>query len=128
LLDTHILVWLTTDRAKLASAELRILNDPDHSLLVSPIAFWELRLKWSRFFRSGDRKGPGDPVHFLAAVRRFGLSTVSFEVEQAVAALGNTISHSDPFDELLLVHAQELGARLMTRDRKLADHPLAFTP
>ena len=34
------------------------------------------------------------------------------------------LPHKDPFDEMLLVHAHRLGARLMTRDRKLLGHPL----
>jgi PIN domain nuclease of toxin-antitoxin system len=36
--------------------------------------------------------------------------------------------HKDPFDEMLLIHAQQLGARFLTRDRLLVDHPLAISP
>jgi PIN domain nuclease of toxin-antitoxin system len=43
----------------------------------------------------------------------------------ASAALASPLGHRDPFDELLLVQAQEEGMRLLTRDAKLARHPLA---
>ena len=33
----------------------------------------------------------------------------------------------NPFDELLLVQAQEEGLRLLTADRQLANHPLSIT-
>jgi len=38
------------------------------------------------------------------------------------------IPHKDPFDAMLLVHAGRLGARLLTRDEDMADHPLAYRP
>ena len=37
------------------------------------------------------------------------------------------ILHKDPFDELLLVQAQEEGLKLLTMDRQIIGHPLATT-
>jgi hypothetical protein len=34
--------------------------------------------------------------------------------------------HGDMLDELLLIRAQRLGAKLLTRDRKLLGHPLTY--
>lgn len=36
-------------------------------------------------------------------------------------------SHKDPFDELILVQAQEEGLELLTVDRHLVGHPLTVT-
>lgn len=36
-------------------------------------------------------------------------------------------AHKDPFDELLLVQAQEEGLKLLTVDRHLVGHPLTVT-
>ena len=44
----------------------------------------------------------------------------------AAAELAQPLGHKDPFDEWLLVQAQEEGMRLLTRDAKLTGHPLAF--
>jgi PIN domain nuclease of toxin-antitoxin system len=41
--------------------------------------------------------------------------------------LVQTLGHKDPFDELLLVQAQEEGMRLLTRDAKLVGHPYAVS-
>ncbi|MYJ73028.1 MAG: type II toxin-antitoxin system VapC family toxin, partial [Rhodospirillaceae bacterium] len=41
--------------------------------------------------------------------------------------LETPLGHRDPFDELLLVTAQEEGLRLLTIDRQLVGHPLALT-
>ncbi|MFL5285796.1 MAG: PIN domain-containing protein [Rhodopila sp.] len=41
----------------------------------------------------------------------------------AAARLAQPLQHKDPFDELLLVQAQEEGMRLLTRDARLVGHP-----
>ena len=43
----------------------------------------------------------------------------------AAAKLAHPLEQKDPFDELLLVQAQEENMRLLTRDSKLAGHPFA---
>lgn len=42
--------------------------------------------------------------------------------------LAEDTPHNDPFDELLLAHAQALQAVLLTRDSDMIDHPLAYQP
>ena len=46
----------------------------------------------------------------------------------AARPLETPLPHRDPFDELLLVQAQEEGLKLLTRDRLLTGHPLAVSP
>ena len=45
----------------------------------------------------------------------------------AACPLETPLDHKDPFDELLLVQAQEEGLRLLTVDKMLAGHPLAIS-
>jgi PIN domain nuclease of toxin-antitoxin system len=52
---------------------------------------------------------------------------VPLEAHHAASSLETPLPHKDPFDELLLVQAQEEGLRLMTSDRQLAGHPLAIS-
>lgn len=77
---------------------------------------------------SGARKGPGDPTPLLGSLRRMGLDILPLNAETAAAPLHIPIAHKDPFDELLLVQAQQSGARLLTRDRAMLEHPLTYQP
>ena len=52
---------------------------------------------------------------------------LSLSARHAATQLEQPLAHKDPFDELLLVQAQTEGMRLLTRDTKLAAHPLATT-
>ena len=105
---------------------MAILTAVDHQLLISAVAIWELRLNWHSFYRSGVRKGPADPTPVLGALRRIGLDILPLDPETAATPLLVPLAHKDPFDELLLVQAQQSGSRLFTRDRLLLAHPLAY--
>lgn len=128
LLDTHIAYWLAVERDALTGHEMATLVSADQTLIVSAVSIWELRLKWHSFHRSGARKGPGDPAPVLGALIRMGVSIIPLDAQTAAAPLLVPIDHKDPFDELLLVQAQQEGARLLTRDRALLTHPLAYQP
>ncbi len=128
LLDTHIIVWAATGGGKLSAEERSVMADPANHLFASAVSLWELRLKWHSLHVSGERKGPVDPAVVLAFARRIGWELLPLDPAHAVAALAVPLLNRDPFDELLLVQSQQEGCRLLTRDAKLANHPLALVP
>ena len=74
---------------------------------------------------SGERKGPIDPTEVLEGLKAFDVPVLPLDPEHAAKELLAPISNSDPFDELLLTQAQELGMKLLTRDGKLMVHCIA---
>jgi PIN domain nuclease of toxin-antitoxin system len=126
LLDTHIALWLAFQPMRLTEAEARLIADTANSIAVSAVSLWELRVKWERHFASGQRKGPIDPTRLIDALIHLDIEIVDLTGRAAVAELQPALDHSDPFDELLLAQAQYEGYRLLTRDAKLAAHPVAL--
>ena len=102
------------------------MAEPGTSLFLSAVSVWELRLKWHSFRISGARKGPVDPAAVAAFGTAIGWEPLPLTARHASAGLKYPLAHKDPFDELLLVQAQEEGMRLLTRDDKLAGHPSAL--
>lgn len=86
-----------------------------------------MRLKYRALHPSGDRKGPYDPNQVVAMLKGHKASFVPLKAQHAACELETPIPHKDPFDELLLVQAQEEGLKLLTEDRQLSGHPLAVT-
>ncbi len=127
LLDTHVAVWTILDETMLRSGELQQISRPDAELALSAVSLWELRLKWNSFHPSGERKGPIDPEQTRSFAEAFGWTLLPLMPLDAIATLDTPISHKDPFDEMLLIQAQRHGMRLLTRDARLAAHPLAIT-
>lgn len=128
LLDTHFIIWLASDPARLTAHERDILSKDSNRIIASAVSIWEIRLKWASAYASGERKGVVDPIEALALVNSAGMSLLMLDAQTAATPLLVPITHKDPFDELLLVQAQQSGARLLTRDRTLLGHPLAYQP
>lgn len=126
LLDTHYVYAVAGAPGRLSPAERKYLAERSQPFLVSAVSLWEIRLKWAAMFQSGERKGPVSPAHVLQVLRGQNVKFLPMEVGHAAAALRTPLPHNDPFDELLLVQAQAENAHLLTRDSKLAAHPLAI--
>lgn len=95
--------------------------------VVSSVSIWETRLKWQSWHAPGERKGIIAPDDLLGFVEAIGWTLLPLSAHHAAAILAQPLDHKDPFDELLLVQAQQDGLRLLTRDEKLLGHPLAWT-
>ena len=129
LLDTHFLIWLATEPGKLTKSERAALSDPNIETVFSALSIWEIRIKWNTTNQAGVRKGRISPESALRFVGEIGtrLETPGPD-DFATASIEPALGHRDPFDEMLIVHARQLRARLLTRDAKLRGHPLAFFP
>mgnify|MGYP000058816115 CR=1 FL=1 len=128
LLDTSYLYNLIDAPGSLRAAERLILSSPDVTLFVSAVSIWEMRLKYGARHRSGARKSWLDPTAVVGLLEEQDVTFLPMTVAHAAARLETPLKHKDPFDELLLLQAQAEGLRMMTVDRRLAKHPLAFEP
>ena len=126
LLDTHIAVWTALEPEALTEAERTRMSRAGTQIVLSAVAVWELRLKWQSFHPSGSRKGPIDPTAVVAFAQAVDWVLMPLTARHAASTLMQPLGHKDPFDELLLVQAQEEGMRLLTRDTKLVGHPFAI--
>jgi PIN domain nuclease of toxin-antitoxin system len=120
LLDTHIWIWaLELREREIPSAVLRTIDFASRHghVLVSAISLWE--------------------VAMLAEKRRITLSAEPFAwIETAIGASGMRVveltpriavestrlpgkPHGDPADLILMATARSIGARLVTRDRRI---------
>ena len=125
LLDTSYLYDFMDRPGKLAASERRLLSARHTQLYVSAVSIWEMRLKHRARHASGERKSRFSPEDVLTMLEEQGVTFVPMTMRHAARDLGTPIEHKDPFDELLLVQAQEESLRLLTADRQLIGHPLA---
>jgi PIN domain nuclease of toxin-antitoxin system len=128
LLDTHFLVWLATNERLLRAPERRMLESVEHEVVVSTVSIWELRIKDLAHARRGGSASPLSAAHAIAFATGNDIPILAPEAADYAATLSPPLDHGDPFDEMLLVHAQQLGARLLTRDARLIGHALAASP
>ena len=112
---------------RLSEAERQFLVGWETRLFVSAVSIWEMRLKFRALYPSGERKSPYDPNDVVAALEQQEVTFLTMTARHAACGLETPIAHKDPFDEMLLVQAQEEDLKLLTADRHLIGHPLAIT-
>ena len=91
---------------------------------VSAATLWEIAIKT----RLG-KLDVGMPLCDLPeAIASVGLQILGIEVAHVLHTLDPEPPTRDPFDRLLLAQCHVEGLQLITVDRALVDHPLAFRP
>ncbi len=127
LLDTSYLYDIMDKPGAFLEQERRILAARDAEFHVSSVSLWELRLKYNARHPSGDRKSRFSPEDVISALADQEVKFLPMTIAHAVKELSTPLPHKDPFDELLLVQAQEEGLKLLTADRLLVGHPHAVS-
>jgi len=127
LLDTSYLYDLMDKPGAFPGREHRILAARDAEFHISSVSLWELRLKHNARHPSGGRKSRFSPEDVITALAGQEIRFLPMTIAHAIKELKTPLRHKDPFDELLLVQAQEEGFKLLTADRLLIGHPHAVS-
>lgn len=112
LLDAHALLWWLADDPQLDADAARSIADPANDVVVSAGTVWEIELKRA----AGRLDAPNDLVDVVAQT---GIDTLPITALDAISAARLPMHHGDPFDRMLVAHAQRLDALVVSRDRAL---------
>ena len=120
LLDTHVFLWAMMDTGKLSALAKYELLNPENTIWVSAISFWEIGMKYSL--------GKLELVGFLPAelpviaTQKMGFKLVGLAADIA-ARFGEVPKlHGDPFDRMLIHQSIEMGSYLISADRQFAQY------
>jgi len=119
LLDSHLLVWLSSSSERLSSIARSLIKNPDNELFFSAASVWELAIKQS---------SKRTDIHVDAYLLRRGLlnnryNEVPVTGEHAVTIRTLPLIHKDPFDRILIAQATVEGLTLLTADPVVARYP-----
>jgi len=101
--DTHYMLWTIADSKKLSKKVKEIITNPDNSIIVSAISFWEVSLKSSL----GKLEITGFAAENLPHVclnMGFEIVTLSAEDSSTYHML-KAVYQKDPFDRMLIWQA-----------------------
>ena len=119
LLDTHVLIWLLTEPARIpetARSTIATVLERGGGLL-SPMTIWEIAM----LVRKGRLSLPQptrDWVATILAHSGFSLCELTPEIAVDSNELPRGLN-GDPVDAILVATARALGVRLATRDRNI---------
>lgn len=123
LLDTHILIALVDRRLSALTQPMPDgMSDPNSYLFVSVASLWEIAIK----ARLGKLNIGFRPRDLPSAVEQARIEVLIVNHHHVLAELDPEPPTRDPFDRLLLAQCQVEGLKLVTLDRALIGHPLAW--
>ena len=123
LLDTNILVpLLDNSLSSLPLAIRELLETQADDFFASVGSLWEMAIK----ARLGKLKLPCNEQYLPDAFQRLGLRLLAITPVQATTSVNPWPRTDDPFDRLFLSICLVENLLLVTIDRELRDHPLAW--
>jgi PIN domain nuclease of toxin-antitoxin system len=115
LLDTNILLWITSETGRLEAQTIALIKDKANTVLFSAASIWEIAIK------AGLQRDNfhGVPTDVLAAATQAGFIELPVRSDTALRVAALPHHHRDPFDRLLIAQAMAEPAVLLTTDRIL---------
>lgn len=116
LLDTHVVVWLTTSNYRLGKAALAMLAE-ERDRMASAMVSWEIAMQID--------KGRFTIDVPLAEWLRIAFDTIGMEEAPVTGEIGRIAGclpagiHGDPCDRIMIATAQVLDCPLVTADEKI---------
>jgi len=114
MLDTHYMLWAITDTRKIPGSIVNLLINPENTIVVSAVSFWEIALKSAigKLHITGYL-----PEEFPAACIRTGFEIINLSAEDSSTYHHLKASyHKDPFDRMLIWQAIRNNYTLITTD------------
>ena len=119
LLDTHALLWWLDDPSLLSAKAQEAIRDPDHRVLISTAAIWEMSIK----------KALGRlevPANLAEVLQRDSIHVLDIQIDHALSVSELPMLHQDPFDRIQIVQAHIEGLTLITRNRHIQQYDVAW--
>ena len=119
LLDTHLLLWLAEDDARLPGEARDLAEDPENEILFSVASIWELAIKQTL----GRSSYLGDTRVIHRELLRHRYLELSVTGAHAIAVIQLPLIHKDPFDRILVAQSIVEAVTLVTSDPTVAKYP-----
>jgi PIN domain nuclease of toxin-antitoxin system len=94
LLDTHVLLWAAGKPEKLSRKARRLLEEPENTLVFSPVSLWEIAIKHTL----GRDDFRADIRLLRRGLRDAGYEELPLTSDHAVGLGSLPPLHKDPFD------------------------------
>ncbi len=114
LLDTHVFLWSLFDHKLLSNKVSKIILNPENTIFVSIITFWEIALKFNI--------GKLTLTNVLPEELPLYAEKAGFEIREITPSEVSSfyklpqVKHKDPFDRLIIWQCIQNNICLITKD------------
>jgi len=121
LLDTHYIIWLLLDVAKINKAVLNTIQNVENRIYYSDISLWEIAIKT----KTGKLKIGRNLKTLPEAMKIQNIDILPLKQSHIFETLEIPLfeNHRDPFDRLLIAQAKIENLTLISDDAKFDLYP-----
>ena len=120
LLDTHTLLWSLFEPGRLGKKATECIQNPDTTVSVSVVSFWEISLKYSLGKLQLSNVSPED---LPSIVRQSGIDVLPVtDIHAATFHHLPRMEHKDPFDRMIIWQAISGKRILISHDSAFSDY------
>lgn len=119
LIDTHYLLWMFMDTAKLSDKVKEALMSTENEIYYSQISLWEIALKYSigKLFLNGVT-----PEELYQEIQQSFLICKKLENQILISSYCLPREHKDPFDRMIIWQAIKGEMSLLSVDAKMNNY------
>lgn len=122
LVDTHVWLWTVDPTKRVPARVTPAMQLPQAQLYLSAASLWEATIKYA----SGKLPLPNTPIETAHIMLNLGAQFLPITLEHAGCVLPDPPATADPFDRMLLAQCEVDGMRLITMDKHMEGHRLAW--
>lgn len=115
LIDTHIILWISSDSKRLSSKFKKLFHDEKNTFYISMASLWEMAIKMSL-------QKLVLPVSFQVFVKseiiNNGIEVINLKPEHIFNLLALPFHHRDPFDRMIIAQAITEKMTLISYDKE----------
>ncbi len=119
LLDTHTLIWMSSQPDRLSSPARVFLENENNTVAVSMISFWEMAIKIGLGKLDLGTNWMSRLLKFMADN---AVSTLPLCPEHCTTLSALPFIHRDPFDRMLISQALSENLILVTKDSHMRNY------
>jgi PIN domain nuclease of toxin-antitoxin system len=121
LIDTHVVIWRTSDPQKLSPRVYNLLADANTQAILSVVSIWEMQIKLSL----GKLKSK-TPLPELVEdeIKRNQIQLLQLDLSHIYALSDLPNHHRDPFDRLLIAQAKIEKLVIISIDEKFDSYDI----
>ena len=120
-IDTHIFLWLIFTPERISSDKLKILKKPQNEVVITPVSFWEISLKYNLGKLILENTTP-EKMPQLAKEMGINITSIDAECMASFHNLPRKKSHKDPFDRIIIWHCICNDYTLVSQDDKFSKY------
>lgn len=120
MLDTHAFLWALFDSEQLSETALSIIMDPDNSVFISLVSFWEIACKYNAGKLSLHNISPEALPKYAEKAGFEILGPSSYEVSSSCRL--PVLKQRDPFDRLIIWQCISNNICMISKDPDLTEY------